>query len=325
MGQTLSFFPFDTRFVGPKPQSEIDPVWLAEVEAAGELGIFQKRDGYQAVVPISDRVQIFSRTCNEWTGRFPHIENSIDMMCLPQETLLIGEMTASRDGKDDLDHFGRFVKLKLENSLREQVELGLPHLNLFNILVYRGEDVSHLPFRERLAMLNDLCKKDHPHVSVIKPIRKSFADAKRHSQKMGWEGLVLYDMRAPTTFSLGGKSMLPPRPVGCGKWKLDPEDDFVAVGRRISTSDKYKGLVRDLKIIQYDPVTKKPIHCGFVGTGLTKELKEKLLDESLFPFVLQAKFECRTRKHKVRKARILRVFRDDKRPEECIHPYSIAA
>lgn len=326
MAQSLSFYPsFDTRFVGPKPRKEVDPGWLAEVEAAGALGIFQKYDGYGTIVPVTNEyVKMFSRTCTEWTGRFPHIEADLRGMGIPSETLLTGEMTVDFEGKHDPDLFGRFARSKIEKSLALQKHYKPARLSLFNVLVYNGVDVSALPFRDRLNILEDLCARSAGHVSVIKRINKPFAAAKRHARRHKWEGLVLYDMRAGTKFRVDGKSKIPLRPGDCAKWKPDPEDDFVAIGRRISDSVKYKGLVRDLIIVQYDPVTGAQIPCGYVGAGIEAADKKRLMDLSLYPLVVQLKFECRTKAHKLKKARLER-FRDDKLPEECLHPYTLAA
>jgi bifunctional non-homologous end joining protein LigD len=325
LGKPLSFYPFDTRFVGPKPRNEVDPVWLKATEAAGALGIFRKYDGYGALVPITTHtVDLYSRTCTKWTGRFPAIEADLAGMRIPSETLLAGEMTVDHKGRNDMDLFGRFARSGIETSIALQRNYNPVQLRLFNVLVYNGRDVSGLPYGDRLSLLEDLCARSSGFVSTIRELGVSFEAAKRLVRKNKWEGLVLYDMRAGTKFRVDGNAKIPLRPEGCVKWKPIVEDDFVATGWVPSDSTSFAGLVRDLIIGQYDPVTKKLIDCGRVGTGLSHADKKRLTDSSLYPFVVQVKFECRTEKHKLKKASIMRI-RDDKKPEECVHPYTVAA
>jgi ATP-dependent DNA ligase len=131
--------------------------------------------------------------------------------------------------------------------------------------------------------------------------------------------LVLYDAHAGSEYRLDGKTELPPRPDGCWKWKDYAEGDFVATGWVPSTSNRFKGLVKDLLIAQYHPVSGDLVPWGKVGVGLTSSERLQYTDNSLYPMVFEVKFETRTKNNRLIAARILRR-RFDKLPRECVSP-----
>jgi ATP-dependent DNA ligase len=183
-----------------------------------------------------------------------------------------------------------------------------------------GVHYIHLPYQERLEMLNDLLPESvSPLVHVVPPLAMSFEEAKMQVGLQKWEGLVLSSKDAGSEFHIYGPKKAPPRPDGCWKWKPYVESDFVATGWVPSDSKTYFGQVRDLLISQYDPRTKKLVAWGRVGKGLNAEQKKRLADDSLYPFAVEVKFDARTENSRLVGATILRE-RFDKRPEECFTP-----
>lgn len=323
MGTVLDLFS-RKQFVGPKPREEITPRDLKRIlalEKAGRLHIQRKRDGYGTYIPISgSEVGIFSRLNNPWNGKFTDLERELRGLRLPDETIICGEMLAyNSKGRDDPHLFGRFARTNREGSILLQRGYDPVHVALFDVLKWGGHDVTTLPYAERLGIVMEICAKGRDHVSVAEHVDLPYDAAQQHGNRLAWEGLILRDLDAGTEFRLDGVSAEPPRPDGCWKKKPFQESDFIAVRWIPSDSKKYKGLVRDLILAQYDPRTGKLVEWGPVGNGLTEEQKRLFTDDSLYPFVVQVKFELRTRNFRLQKASIMRI-RDDKTPEECRYP-----
>lgn len=323
MGTVLDFFA-QGRFVGAKPREEIKANDLKQINAlqkTGWLDIQRKRDGYGTYVPISDRrVNLFSRLNTAWTGKFPSIEEELRSMNIPNETILCAETTATNKlGHDDPHLFGRFARTNRDGSILLQKGFAPVRMSLFDVLVHNGRDLSNETYENRLDILQNICARSTDRVSVVERVEHSFADAQDIVKRLQWEGIIVRDLRSKTAFRTDGNSADPPRPDGCWKWKPFQEADFVALRWIPSDSKKYKGLVRDLVIAQYDPRTGELVDWGVCGVGLSDEQKQRLTDDSLYPFVVQIKFELRTKNNRLQKASIMRI-RDDKRPEECFYP-----
>lgn len=311
-------------FVGPKPREEITPRDLKRILAlqkAKRLHIQRKRDGYGTYIPVSgSAVGLYSRQNTAWTGKFTNLESELNGMRLPDETILCGEMLVPNSkGEDDPHLFGRFARTNRTGSILLQKGYDPVHLALFDVLKWGGRDVSALSYEQRLHIVQDICARERDHMSVAEHVDMSYESAQTHGNALKWEGLILRDLDAGTLFRIDGAVTDPPRPDGTWKKKPFQEADFIAVRWIPSDSKKYKGLVRDLILAQYDSRTGELVEWGPVGTGLTDEQKELFTDDSLYPFVVQVKFELRTKNFKLQKASIMRV-RDDKTPKECRYP-----
>ena len=314
----------DKTFVGPKPREEItsrDLKRILSLQRAKRLHIQRKRDGYGTYIPIvGETVGLYSRQNTSWHGKFRNLERELRGIGLPDETLLCGEMLAfDKKGQDDPHLFGRFARTNRDGSILLQKGYDPVHLALFDVLKYDGRDVSALSYEKRLGIVHDICASSRDHISVAEHVDLPFEAAQEHGNRLKWEGLIIRDLDAGTAFSLDGNKDEPPRPDGCWKKKPFQEADFIAIRWIPSDSKKYKGLVRDLILAQYDSRTGELVEWGPVGNGLTEEQKRRFTDDSLYPFVVQVKFELRTRNYRLQKASIMRV-RDDKTPSECRYP-----
>ena len=313
--------PLDPNLVIAKPIEEAPTATIDELEANGALVIERKRNGHATLAAITrcseQPVGMYSRGIRSLTANFPHHVESLRAMDIPSDTLLQGECTFSESGIERPGAITRFAGSGSARAIALQDELGVPTFSLFNVLVHKGISVVHLPYRDRLDIVRELCaRRPQPFVDLVEVLDCSSAEAKAQSLREKWEGLVFYDAAAPTEFSLTGKTDQPPRPYGCWKWKDYLEGDFVATGWKPSSSKKFKGLVRDLLIAQRDPLTGELVHWGKVGTGLSAKERALYADDSLYPMVFEIKFESRTPNKRLLSARILRR-RSDKAPHEC--------
>ena len=323
--QVFQLHPLDENFVGPKP-IEVAPVEAIQaLEAAGHLIIERKRNGHGGLVSATGlrkrHIELYSRGAHALTEKFPALVEELREISIPRDTLLAGEMVVTVDGGIDAPStFGRFASAKPKRAIELQAQYASVQLALFNVIVHKGKSVIGLPYADRLDIIRELTARHRPvNVDVVAVLNKTFAQAKNFADELKWEGLVLYDKRAGSTFRLDGRSDQPPRPDGCWKWKPYLEGDFVATGWIPSTSAKFKGLVKDLLIAQHDLVTHELVSWGKVGIGLSAAERREFADDSLYPMVFEVEFERRTPKKRLISAKILRR-RTDKTPGECYSP-----
>lgn len=326
--EAFSLNPLEKNFVGAKPIERADEQVLSELESRGQLIIERKRNGNAAHIPItgerSHAIGLYSRSILELTHHFPSIVEELRSMNLPPDTLLSGELLTQEDGVDAPDAFGRYARSKPERAVSLQAKQSPIQLSLFNVVVHKGKSVVHLPYENRLDILRTLLQRHAPQqVSVVEVLTESLAVARTRSILERWEGLVLYDARAGSAYRLDGRHDLVPRPDGCWKWKEYQEGDFVATGWVPSTAASHLGLVKDLLIAQYDPISRELVHCGKVGIGITKSERREYTNAALYPMVFEIMFERRTKNNRLIQARIMRR-RHDKSPKECIAPLEYA-
>jgi ATP-dependent DNA ligase len=262
-----SLSPLDPPFVGPKPIESVPDRIIEELQARGALGIYRKYNGYCMYATVTgDRrqpVRFFTRGVEEVTSRFPSLTEEIRRLRIPRNTLLIGEMLVEEDGSDAPALFTSIVKSNPERARQLQKEHAV-RLSLFNIAIRKGKSVIHLPYRDRIGMINEIVHKypGRENICAAQRIETGFAEARGISKRLKWEGLVLYDMRAGAAFSLLGNRAKTPRPYGCWKWKEYHEGDFVATGFVPSTAPSHPGAVKDFLLHQYNPKTSELEYWG---------------------------------------------------------------
>ena len=320
--QSFDLFPLEKGFVGAKPIEKANDSVFLELERNDNLIIERKRNGHAALVPVTGfgrerRIELYSRGISSLSSRFPALVEELREMNIPKDTLLGGEMLACVNGNDSLETFLRFVKSNPERAVALQANGSPINLVFFNVIVHKGKPVASLPYIDRLDIVRELFAKHQARaLSVVEVLDESFEAAKAKSLANGWEGLVLYDKRASSTYRLDGKSEDAPRPLGCWKWKRYHTEDFVVTGWVPSTTASRLGMVKDFKIAQYNKAGEL-VPCGKVSSGVTVKQRKELADDSLYPMVCEIKFPHRTVKNRLSFAEIVR-FRIDKTPRECV-------
>lgn len=321
---SFSLSPLEPKFVGAKPIEHAPESIFLELEAQNRLIIERKRNGYMGYVAAvgKDRraVSLYSRGINDLTEHFPVLIEELRAANVPHDTLLGGEILADVGGTDSPEAFTRIVKSKPEKAVLLQRDSSPVRLAVFNVIVHKGKPVADLPYGDRLDLIQNLfAKHDGSRVGLVEVLDTSFESAKAQSLERGWEGLVLYDRHSSSTYNLDGRIDMVPRPFGSWKWKQYNEGDFVATGWVPSTAKSHAGLVKDLRIAQYDRQSGNLVDFGFVGVGLSRAERREFANDSLYPMVFEIKFERRTVKNRLIQAQILRR-RFDKEPHECITP-----
>lgn len=321
MNLPFSVSPLDANFVAPKPINSPNMKKISALEAAGDLIITRKRDGYGSlsVFGNGDAPAVYSLNNASFSDRVPHLVEALGDIGTAGTTLIGAELIMPTDESDNLPLVTKIMKSKPGLARELQEEYGPMRMRLFNVLIADGQDVTSEPFHERLERITAYAAQAREHLDTVEVLDTCLTGASALSRKEDWEGLVVYDRNATSAFRLDGKFSSRPRPQGC--WKVKPflEDDFVARGFRISEAKSHAGMVKDLEIGQYHPDTGEFISCGYVG-NIPRPMREKLLDRSLYPFVLTAKYERRFDSGKLRTGHIIELFREDKPLEECVFP-----
>lgn len=301
-------------FVLAKPiaQEGYDEAIIYELERQGRLRITRKRDGWKmlALVDSKGLIRLYTDGINEIDSRFDHIKKELQKLKLPSQTLVVGEAIIDINDNDDLGKVISIFHSNLERSLVLQKEYGKIGFMIFAVISLNRSSSGLSTLDHDYSY--KISTRKFKYIFNVTRILKTFSQSKRLVVEKDWEGLVLYDKDYQLTYRTDGKA--PQRPEGCYKWKPIYEDDFI-VREWISRPD---GTVKELVLLQIDPVTRLEFYCGKLGT-FSNEMRKKLAKTS-YPIVVQAKFEARFPKTgKIRNARFMRI-RDDKPAEQCIAP-----
>jgi ATP-dependent DNA ligase len=308
-------------FVLAKPiaQESYDQAVIKELEEQGRLIITRKRDGWKilALCCSNGDIRLYTAGGNEIDSRLDHIKHALQVVLTPG-TLIAGEAVMG-DDNDDLAQVQRVFKLgSPDRAIELQRKIGQLHFMMFGMVDLAQNDERGLPYHEVLDRFDEYFDSGVDYNYVDDPIvcNVPFSKAEILVRDGGWEGLVLYARDYRMTFRLDGKS--PKRPKGCYKWKPIMEDDFVV--RETVKRPKDPATVKDLVLLQIDPVTREEFACGKIG-AFNADMRSFFSNKARYPLVVQVRFDGRHKSGKVRDARFMRI-RDDKPIHECIAPRS---
>jgi ATP-dependent DNA ligase len=143
------------------------PQWVYEI----------KLDGYRALGIKSDHgARLLSRRNNSFNRQYPLIVEALSE--LPEETVVDGEVVA-------LDESG-FPHFNLLQSYRS--EASRIYLFVFDLLVYKGRDLTRLPLIERRNLLRSLLKFNSGRIRITDFLEASAADMVHAVRQQGLEG-----------------------------------------------------------------------------------------------------------------------------------------
>jgi bifunctional non-homologous end joining protein LigD len=154
---------------------------LAKEPFDSDQWIFEiKWDGFRALAHKTKQVKLLSRNEKSFNARFPEIVKELQK--LPGTFILDGEIVI-------LDKQGRSHFQLLQNYPKEKI--GTPYYYLFDILSYKGKDLTHLPLLDRKKILKLLLKssslKNLRYSDHIEGKGKAFF---RQAKKKGLEGIM---------------------------------------------------------------------------------------------------------------------------------------
>jgi DNA ligase 1 len=156
-----------------------------------------KLDGIRLILSKFDKkVQLYTRHKNEVTARFPELL-SID---IPNGTVLDGEIIVTdQGGKPDFEAMmSRFM------SKRNILENGILSYVVFDVLQYKGKNVTRLPLVERKQLLDEIIPHDTSLVAKVKYIEGHGSAYFNLVRQQGLEGIVL--KRKDSRYEVGKRS-----------------------------------------------------------------------------------------------------------------------
>jgi DNA ligase D-like protein (predicted ligase) len=169
-----------------------------------------KLDGFRlSAVKAKGGTTLFSRRGNILNRKFHYIATALKK--LPDNTVLDGELVAlDEDGKSD---FGL-----LQNFRSAESKI---HYYVFDILILKGKDVSHLPLDERRALFAKVIPRNE-HISESAVEYGSYARLLKFVKQHGLEGVVA--KRSDSPYEPGKRTGL------WQKCRLNLQQEFVIGG-----------------------------------------------------------------------------------------------
>jgi DNA ligase D-like protein (predicted ligase) len=172
----------EKQLVSPRAASFIEPMECLAVPKLhdGPQWVYEiKLDGYRALGIRSDRgVRLLSRRNNSFNRQYPLIVEALGE--LPEETVVDGEIVA-------LDPSGLPNFNLLQNYRSEASRI---HFFIFDLLVYKGRDLTRVPLIERRELLGSLLKFNSGRIRIANFLEASAADMLHAIRQQGLEGII---------------------------------------------------------------------------------------------------------------------------------------
>lgn len=336
---SLCFYkPDNTMSTGMMKKAQAGTVWYA-----------RKRNGLAYVIARGkEHPRLYTRkmlrqhddetgSALTWNDRFPHIIESAAKI-MPQNSVMLGELLANRDGKDDFRSIQSYTKSLTMQSLADQDTNGLASFYIWDIGFWDGQSLAkEAPVSSRYELIHELefekVRGFDPFIPVqyfTSEVFKTPDDAIKHAIKEEWEGFVVVDpdgVYGDKAYNFKGR---PDRPGSvCSKLKPTFEDDFVAFwdpekgwGER-STKARNDLGIKSVALFQYNKEGQlTPI--SNVSSGLTDEQKKGWAVTNRWPQVWKIEYKDRRYQSDGDETNALDFAafveeRNDKSPEECVN------
>jgi DNA ligase D-like protein (predicted ligase) len=180
----------------PRAASFIEPMECLAVPQLhdGLQWVYEiKLDGYRALGIKSGRsVRLLSRRNNSFNRQYPLIIEALGE--LPEETVVDGEVVA-------LDQSG-FPNFNLLQNYRS--EASRIHFFIFDLLIYKGRDLTRLPLIERRDLLRSLLTINSGRIRITDYLEASATDMLHAVRQHGFEGVI--GKRKDSTYEAGKRS-----------------------------------------------------------------------------------------------------------------------
>ena len=322
----------DLTMIGvPKPRKDITEFRYRKLK---DILIQRKWDGCCTFGVTNNG--IYSRRTSSVTGRkipytnkFPHIVEELNKIKLPRNSVIVGEMVWTKDGRDlptSRENFRILQRLTGSSdstSKKLQEKFGSPIWIIFDLLILEEEPAYLLPYKTRFDILKHTIVEKN-YIKLIKNINLKVKDAFEMAKHYKWEGLVLKDPSAPTEIIENDINNAVIRPDGY--WKMKPKREADVIIKGIEFSRKDKNRVASLLAFLLDSSGKYK-YVGKVGTfeGFSWKYRYDLAKQkvkfngSYFelerPFTIKVRFDSWSDKGKMLKPVFYSL--SNKSEEEC--------
>lgn len=262
------------------PQKPVQSISLAKAQR-GDFMYQRKRDGQRhfAMTTPQNHVRLFSRKLHDMTRHMPEIVRAIEAMDLPPRTLIDGEIICDRNGVDDFRATNEVCRANPDVARKAELRLPIRYM-MFDLIYFDGVNIYPEPYLWRFEQLEDMIVDDE---RLLMPESYSdFKQAHAHMAAEKWEGLVLWERKAPGILRMDGK------PARCGsfKWKPIVTGDFIATGWEPGNG-RNSDRVGKLNIAEWQG--KKLVNICNVGGGFTDEERRKAMRWT-YPCVVELEY-----------------------------------
>ena len=280
----------------------------------------RKYNGVNIIFTRGQDTHVYTRRIDEITNNIqeiPEIKKVLDN--IPPNTILLSELVyINNDGIEEPEMLRGLI-----NKSRTK-EMVLQHYHdiikrgelipvIFDILFWKGKDMSGVPFLKRRGILRSIDAFTVPKIYKFNDKLIEFA------RRRNWEGFILRKENGLLKFTMNGK----PARFGSWKWKFEYTDDFIVLDATHGKGKHANHFARFL-LGQFNN-DGDIVEMGWCGPG---KLSNEELDElyksrhlngryRVKPYlVVEVLFRARTKYGKL-EFPVLQRIRDDKRPEEC--------
>jgi ATP-dependent DNA ligase len=224
-----------------------DPNYVLQPKSDGSRYLMYVGEGENRI--LSRKTSVHSDVGHvERTDNVPHLRNTK----LPiYDSVLDGEII-----RRDFNVTRRIMGSSPIVAQKLQLKVGRPLFIVFDAPKMNGKDITNLPYKKRLELIEENLPKDHKYIKVV-PTFEGKNKKKVYGKlvRMGYEGVVLKDKRK----GYYEKFMT--------KKKKIHSDEFVVTGFT-EGKGKYEGQIGAITIGKYVPSTGEIVPKGKVGTGL---------------------------------------------------------
>ncbi len=219
-------------------KAPIGKEWLHEI----------KFDGYRLLCFIEDKIKFITRGQQDWTSKFEKLASQMRKLKELQGTVLDGEVVA-------LDQNNHFNFQMLQNALHHDKKIHLVYY-VFDLIYYKGKDISHLELLERKKILKKiLAKLNSNAVRYSDHVIGKGQQTYKNACQMSLEGIMSKNIHSEYD-QKRSKNWL--------KVKCTHRQEFVVGG--VTKPKGSRGHFGSLLLGYYDE--NKDLHyCGHVGTG----------------------------------------------------------
>jgi len=184
-----------------------DPSKALEKYNPDDLVIQEKIDGFKAMASKDDEVKLYTRRGNEFQNNVPKLKQKLESK-LPKDTTILGELSyIDEHGKQDVTTVQSIVGSAPARAIELQEQLpGHIVYYVYDLLEYKGKNITKKPFVERDKLLRKILKSD----SIIKFLKNyKWGDYKKaidEALKKGGEGIVIKPKDSPYVYKPKGSN-----------------------------------------------------------------------------------------------------------------------
>lgn len=229
----LKVFPELATLVDRPPNSND---WLHEI----------KFDGYRLIAHIDSKVKLITRGQLNWTKKFPNIQEALESLDL-KDTIVDGEIVV-------LDSSGKSNFQLLQDAISSDEKSSF-HYYIFDILYYRGYDLTEVELLKRKQILKQIMlQNDSPFLHYSDHVIGNGKEFFENACQLSLEGIISKEIHS---------AYVEKRTKSWLKVKCSHRQEFVIGGfTKPKGSRQYFG---SLLLGTYS--NDKLIYCGHVGTG----------------------------------------------------------